>query len=168
MGPSCSCAKICAQYHEKFFKEDLVRELREGKYLSSRLLLDVCDDLRNLDDNGNTPLHLAAMSGNIRLFELVCTTVKKKDPNIVHELNKLGLHCAHLAVCDDSTRMLKILLEYFSFDINISDVYRGWTPLQYALKYRKHNVVTYLISLQKSVIAEVIYKDDSGKTLFVL
>nr|UUG47260.1 ORF47 [Bracoviriform inaniti] len=170
MSASCPCVNICAKHHDKFFKEDLARELREGKYLSSKLLLDVCDDLRDLDDDGNTPLHLAVMSGNILLFELVCDTVKKKDPNIVHELNKLGLHCAHFAACDNSTMMLKILLKYFSFDIDISDKYRGWSPLQYALKFHAYNAVMYLMGLQKpcTIFAEIIYKDDFGKTLFIL
>lgn len=78
--------------------------------------------------------------------------------------NKLGFHCAHLAVHDDSTQMLKILLKYFSFDINVRDYYQGWTPLQIALKHKKFNVVMFLMKLQKPVV----YKENPDKTILIL
>lgn len=88
----------------------------------------------------STPLHSAAYTGKIQIVEFLI--MHKADPN---SRNECGDTALHEAIRGHDLDVVKLLIENFNVDVNITTRY-GETPLCYARDFKCSDIEEYLIS----------------------
>jgi ankyrin repeat protein len=124
-----------------------------NKTLSSNASKKVRDFLQKyqttkLPDAKNSPLHIAALRGDIEGFK---TLVQNSDSNSIDQKlsvaakNIQGQTVLHLAAMAGQTEMIQYLLDTYSLDLYVNDKDKnGKTPLDLAVKYRREGAVDLL------------------------
>ena len=81
------------------------------------------------DNDGNSPLHLAAMHNNKKVFKELINAEAKTD--IRNNQGELAIDIALLKCCEENNKELVVALIGLGADINCKDL-EGNTPLHYA------------------------------------
>ncbi len=108
-----------------------------------------------LSNNGDTLLHIAAIAGDSEVTECLLQRGYNVD---IKRINGLEILYAplHLAVINGHRNVAEVLLNH---NANINNLIVN-TPLTAAIKARKLDMITFLLSKE----ADVNKEDDSGKT----
>ncbi len=108
------------------------------EYLNDRVISTY---INATDENGRTPLHIAAVMGHIKSLDKL---LKTKGVNI-NIADKSGLTALHLAVQHNRTEAVMRLLTTDGINVNKKDKNR-WTALHFAVKYANINIVRKLLN----------------------
>jgi ankyrin repeat protein/preprotein translocase subunit SecA len=128
----------------------------EGKLTIVKLLLDNLGqgiDLNTLDQNGYTPLHIAAKQGYLELVEEFVN--RGSDINIQ---DGTGATALHGAIESGNLKLVEALIA-LGANKQAKDA-RGSTPLHKAVLNQHAAIVRYLVAIQ----ADVAIKDQAGLT----
>ena len=112
---------------------------REGKYLTSKFLIEVCQlPINEKDLYGQNPIYYSAREGHLDL----CKLLIEKGSNINLE-DKFGQTCIFYAIIQGHYDIVKYFVENGA-DINKIDK-KNQTPLSYASKLNQERIVELLI-----------------------
>ena len=103
-----------------------------------RILLNAGGDIRSRDNQGNTPLHVAAAEVRYDIAELLI-----KESNSVNARNVQGRTCLHMASCSGAQDIVQLLVVHGA-EVNVEDE-RGCTPLHNALSFHHYWLVEPLL-----------------------
>lgn len=106
------------------------------------ILLDIDSNINNINNEGNTPLHLAVNNNNNNIINLL---LKKKNIN-VNLLNNQGLSVLHIAIIKRYIDILKIFIYDKRFNINIVELKYNMTPLMYLLDINYLNIIIEMLN----------------------
>ena len=109
--------------------------------------LSLCEELLgkykfafNIADNdGLTPLHYSASSGNHKIFEFFAD-----ETNDIYLKTKSGANCLHMVVMNGHLDLCKTLLEKYDFDLEIADDH-GRKPLHYSAMSGSYELFQFLV-----------------------
>lgn len=126
-----------------------------GSETTVKLLLEHNADFTAQDINGLTPLHLAVTDKKINIAEMILTLHSKK---IVNPISSTGLSHFHLACMMNKVNLVESFMKSglvnhdpVKFD---SDLFGGFTPLHFAVKFRCVDTVRLLLDNGASVAAQ--------------
>ncbi len=108
------------------------------EYLNDRVISTY---INATDENGRTPLHIAAVMGHGKSLEKL---LKTNGVNI-NIADKSGLTALHLAVQHNRTETVMRLLTTDGINVNKKDKNR-WNALHFAVKYANINIVRKLLN----------------------
>lgn len=121
---------------------------------------------------GLTPLHCAAMSGNLTVVKILIANGAQID-EISH--NKRPMQIIHIAACYGHEALINYLLTEAnpSADVNAAVTSRSassvaWMPLHYASHNNHLKIVTSLLETGAELNARVVYNGNLGMTPFLL
>ena len=83
---------------------------------------------KNRDKDGNTPLHKAAIDGDLKECKLIINHIEHKNPS--NKFGYPGITPLHYAAKNGHFDVCKLIIERIK-EKNPADVH-GWTPLHYA------------------------------------
>ena len=109
------------------------------------------------DDDGNTPLHLAAMEGHIKTVKHLIIKYKVE----VDLTNKDNSSSLCTAVSNGKEHVMKVLIEEFGCNPAVK-AYRGRTLLHYACKFGNIELLDKMVT---EYHLDVNRRDDDGNTL---
>jgi len=118
--------------------EELLDAVGDGDIARVKKLLDRGANLNAKNILGLTPLHIAAMYGNLELVDLLLKYGADANAKTDHAVTPL-----HLAASWGRADVVKMLLERGA-DVNARDD-KGWTPLHFATLNNHSNVAKILL-----------------------
>lgn len=132
--------------------ESLHASIRSHNIPRTKLILSKNKSLVNVPNvSGNTPLHIAALTGNISLLKILYQYGAKPNTQ-----NKLGLTPLHFLVYTLSEEKLGFFLSLYEPQVNICAKNIG-TPLHIVaqLSYNNHETITQMAKLLLAYEAQV-------------
>lgn len=135
---------------------ELFDTVRKGNLDRVKDLIEKGADINSSDNDGNTPVHLAAKEGNLDVVKYLIE-VKEVDLNAKDNNGNTPLH---LATGEGRLDVVKYLIDEKKADFNVKND-DGWTPLHCAAEKGKLDVVKCLIDEKK---ADFNVKDNYGQT----
>ena len=129
-------------------------ELR--RKITVQLLIDNGANVNIINNDGSTPLFLAVQYGLTEIVQLLIDS----GANVNHKSSLL-----HTAAYKNDHKMLKILLKWKPYDINVIDEVSGSTPLFYAIQSRGRGLkqkITVQILIDGG--ANINFVKDSGNS----
>jgi len=115
--------------------------IKNNNFKLVKLLLDSnAVDINKIDDNGNTPLHLAIISRNFNIFKLLLS----QSEIDIYKTNQDGYTPLFLAILNKDKAIVKLLLKKDLIDINKSYYLEKYLGLFFDNNYNK-NVVQLLL-----------------------
>uniref|UniRef100_UPI00387FB281 Transcription factor ETV6,DARPin n=1 Tax=synthetic construct TaxID=32630 RepID=UPI00387FB281 len=133
----------------------LLEAARAGQDDEVRILMANGADVNATDNDGYTPLHLAASNGHLEIVEVLL-----KNGADVNASDLTGITPLHAAAATGHLEIVEVLLKHGA-DVNAYDN-DGHTPLHLAAKYGHLEIVEVLLKHGADVNAQ----DKFGKTAF--
>ena len=126
-------------FKDKHEQTCLYYTVREGKYLTSKYLIEDCKlPINEKDIYGQNPIYYSAREGHLNLCQLLI----EKGSNINLE-DKFGQTCIYYAIRQGHYNIVEYLIKKGA-NINISDRKRQ-TPVSYAAKMNQDRIVDLLV-----------------------
>jgi len=125
-------------------KDNIFTAIQSIDYTSINVLLSAGADINSQNNQGNTPLMLAAKIGNMRILDIILS----HNPEINLQ-NKKGSTALIIAAKTGQFHVVKKLVTNGA-DIKMRDN-KGNTALTLASKFGHNKIVTYLQTLRKQV-----------------
>ena len=127
-------------HKDKYEQTCLYYTVREGKYETSKYLIENCKlPINEKDIYGQNPIYYAARDGHLNLCELL---VKKgSDVNLE---DKYGQTCIFYAIREGHYDIVEFLIKHGA-NVNKSDK-KKQTPVSYAMKNNKDKIVELLVN----------------------
>ena len=132
-----------------------------GDIVATRELIAARAEIYTQDENGNTPLMIAAEKGYANISEtLISETRKRKLASVVEKQNKLGEKALHLAAKIGPINVIEKLTEV---DVQLNaQTHDGRTPLIMAIANKQDDIANFLIEKR----ANINIKDKFGNTVW--
>ena len=137
----CELCNISLKIYPKSYKEHL--EGKKHKSKAAMAMLKTCDVYKK--EFGMTPLHIAAVTGNLELWNLIISHVVEKNPKSTNGWTPL-----HLAAANGHLKIVRNIVENVDdknfFGTKKMNLIRnhGWTPLNFASRNRHSGICRLL------------------------
>ena len=126
-------------HKDKHSQTCLYYTVREGKYETSKYLIDVCKlPINDKDIYGQNPIYYAAREGHLNLCELLFE--KGTDINLE---DKYGQTCIFYAIREGHYDIVEFLIKHGA-NVNKTDK-KKQTPVSFALKHGKEKIAQLLV-----------------------
>ena len=127
-------------HKDKYEQTCLYYTVREGKYETSKYLIENCKlPINEKDIYGQNPIYYAARDGHLNLCELLV----KKGADVNLE-DKYGQTCIFYAIREGHYDIVEFLIKHGA-NVNKSDK-KKQTPVSYAMKNNKDKIVELLVN----------------------
>ncbi|XP_062711316.1 uncharacterized protein LOC115254290 [Aedes albopictus] len=133
-----------------------------NKKIVQMLIDDYAADVNVQDNDGNTPLLLAAHNCKWEMVKMLID--KAADYKIA---NKVGQTPMHVVAIYGNMEIMKILVDVYAADVNVQDNI-GNTPLYHAAYYNRWEMVKMLIDKDSKYSADYKIANKRGQTLIHL
>ena len=128
------------RHKDKFGQTCLYYTVREGKYETSKYLIEECGlPLNEKDFYGQNPIYYAAREGHLNLCQLLVE--KGIDVNLE---DKFGQTCIFYAIREGHIDIVEFLIKHGA-NVNKNDK-KKQTPVSFALKHNKNDIAQLLTS----------------------
>ncbi|XP_058800189.1 serine/threonine-protein phosphatase 6 regulatory ankyrin repeat subunit C-like [Phymastichus coffea] len=119
----------------------------------AKILLERGANVAALNNKGDTSLHIAfAHNRSPELIDLLLWTHLRDTSAVKDVVNKEGLSFLHIACTRPNSNFISTLVEHGQVDVNIQvpivsdSMYAGYTPLHFAVKFGRYDVVEHLLN----------------------
>uniref|UniRef100_A0A7S2TS66 Uncharacterized protein n=1 Tax=Lotharella oceanica TaxID=641309 RepID=A0A7S2TS66_9EUKA len=144
----------------------LLNEPGDTSLLAQILELSYLEDIRSVsatDDDGRTPLHIAALHDRYSFVQYLTkfvgdhakgqkqTVVGGALPTWVNNGDTKGLTALHLAAISGSLQTLRLLVAIPGADVNVGRDTSGWPPIMHAAKNGHLGVIRALLAARASL-----------------
>jgi ankyrin repeat protein len=128
------------KHKDKYGQTCLYYTVREGKYETSKYLIEECKlPLNERDFYGQNPIYYAAREGHLECCKLLVE--KGTDVNLE---DKFGQTCIFYAIREGHQSIVEFLIKHGA-NVNKNDK-KKQTPVSFALKHSKNEIAQLLIS----------------------
>ena len=128
------------QHKDKYEQTCLYYTVREGKYETSKYLIENCHlPINEKDIYGQNPIYYAARDGHLNL----CVLLVEKGSDVNLE-DKFGQTCIFYAIREGHYDIVEFLIKHGA-NVNKIDK-KKQTPVSYAMKHNKEKIVELLVN----------------------
>uniref|UniRef100_A0A8C2QAR0 Nuclear factor of kappa light polypeptide gene enhancer in B-cells 2 (p49/p100) n=1 Tax=Cyprinus carpio TaxID=7962 RepID=A0A8C2QAR0_CYPCA len=131
-----------------------------NKFLFFEMLMKMGADPSLLDQEGRTPLHLAAHTGDEAILRLILGLLGERHSYLINSADFSGQYPVHLAVKKYGERCLQLLVEAGA-KISMPEQKSGCTPLHLAVRDNLLKLACYLITELKADVNACTYGGNS-------
>uniref|UniRef100_A0A8C2L273 Nuclear factor of kappa light polypeptide gene enhancer in B-cells 2 (p49/p100) n=1 Tax=Cyprinus carpio TaxID=7962 RepID=A0A8C2L273_CYPCA len=130
------------------------------RFLFFEMLMKMGADPSLLDQEGRTPLHLAAHTGDEAILRLILGLLGERHSYLINSADFSGQYPVHLAVKKYGERCLQLLVEAGA-KISMPEQKSGCTPLHLAVRDNLLKLACYLITELKADVNACTYGGNS-------
>uniref|UniRef100_A0A8C1YYR7 Nuclear factor of kappa light polypeptide gene enhancer in B-cells 2 (p49/p100) n=1 Tax=Cyprinus carpio TaxID=7962 RepID=A0A8C1YYR7_CYPCA len=131
-----------------------------NKFLFFEMLMKMGADPSLLDQEGRTPLHLAAHTGDEAILRVILGLLGERHSYLINSADFSGQYPVHLAVKKYGERCLQLLVEAGA-KISMPEQKSGCTPLHLAVRDNLLKLACYLITELKADVNACTYGGNS-------
>lgn len=120
--------------------------VKHNSALSIVTYLSLCGNIIDLsctDSKDNNLIHIAAVSGNYHILEIIYNSGIKFDSNLINKKNMRGRTPLHIAVRFNRPNFVKWYLNLANVDMSIKDI-DGNTALSLAIKSKNIRIINFI------------------------